>query len=109
LVICTKVREGDKRIVSVKEGEIKNRHVFIIDDLVKTGIARIVSVIALKRSANSFSLSLPLPGGTLIECKNGLYRLGAAKVSAFVTHAVFPLESWKRFTQVPSLLISRWH
>lgn len=74
LVICTKVREGDKRIVSVKEGEIKNRHVFIIDDLVKTG-------------------------GTLIECKNGLYRLGAAKVSAFVTHAVFPLESWKRFTQ----------
>ncbi len=44
MVICTKVREGDKRIVSVKEGEIKNRHVFIIDDLVKTGIARAVSV-----------------------------------------------------------------
>ena len=29
-------------------------------------------------------------------------------MSAFVTHAVFPLESWKRFTQVPSFLISRW-
>lgn len=37
LVICTKVREGDKRIVTVKEGEITGRHVFIIDDLVKTG------------------------------------------------------------------------
>ena len=56
---------------------------------------------------SAYSFTLFLPGGTLIECKNGLYRLGAAKVSAFVTHAVFPLESWKRFTQVPSLLISR--
>ncbi len=28
----------------MKEGEIKNRHVFIIDDLVKTGIAHTVSV-----------------------------------------------------------------
>jgi len=74
IVICTKIREGDKRIVTVKEGEIKNRHVFIVDDLVKTG-------------------------GTLIECKNALYRLGATKVSAFVTHAVFPLDSWRRFTE----------
>ena len=58
-MICTKVREGDKRIVSVKEGEIKNRHVFIIDDLVKTGIAHTVSVPI--KSACSLTLSLPLP------------------------------------------------
>jgi len=76
-VICTKIREGDKRIVSVKEGEIQGRHVFIVDDLVKTG-------------------------GTLIEAKNALYRLGAAKVSAFVTHPVFPMDSWKRFTEPKS-------
>jgi ribose-phosphate pyrophosphokinase len=73
LVICTKVREGDKRIVTIKEGDVTGKHVFIIDDLVKTG-------------------------GTLIECKQALLTKGAAKVSAFVTHAVFPLESWRRFT-----------
>jgi phosphoribosylpyrophosphate synthetase len=107
LVICTKIREGDKRIVSVKEGEIKNRHVFIIDDLVKTGIAT-------ARISSSYLCGVAHPplnftGGTLIECKNGLYRLGAAKVSAFVTHPVFPLESWKRFTEVllPPCLILR--
>ena len=60
MVICTKVREGDKRIVSVKEGEIKNRHVFIIDDLVKTGIAHTVSVTEFKRAC-SLTLSLSLP------------------------------------------------
>ena len=38
-VICIKVREGDKRIVTIKEGQeyVKDAHVFIIDDLVKTG------------------------------------------------------------------------
>jgi len=75
VVICAKVREGDKRIVTVKEGNPKGHHVFIVDDLVKTG-------------------------GTLIECKNALLKHGAKKVSAFVTHAVFPLESWKRFAEV---------
>ena len=95
-----KVREGDKRIVWVKEGEIKNRHVFfIIDDLVKTGTpqARLPQPRVLKLTGR---VSIVPSGGTLIECKNGLYRLGAAKVSAFITHAVFPLDSWKRFTEV---------
>lgn len=72
-IICSKVREGDKRVVRVKEGEAAGMHVFIVDDLVKTG-------------------------GTLIECKNVLLANKAAAVSAFVTHAVFPQESWKRFT-----------
>lgn len=36
-------------------------------------------------------------GGTLIECKNALLKAGAKKVSAYVTHAVFPEDSWKRF------------
>jgi len=36
-VICTKVRDGDKRIVRLKEGEAKGRHVIIVDDLVQSG------------------------------------------------------------------------
>src|SRR5262249_15958146 len=71
-IICSKVREGDKRVVKIKEGEAAGMHVFIVDDLVKTG-------------------------GTLIECKQVLLANQAAAVSAFVTHAVFPQESYKRF------------
>ncbi|KAF8043458.1 hypothetical protein BT93_A1711 [Corymbia citriodora subsp. variegata] len=72
-VVCTKVREGDKRIVRLKEGNPSGCHVVIVDDLVQSG-------------------------GTLIECQKVLAANGAAKVSAYVTHAVFPKRSWERFT-----------
>jgi len=36
-IICQKVREGDKRIVTIKEGNVKGKHVFIVDDLAQTG------------------------------------------------------------------------
>lgn len=72
MVICTKVREEDKRIVRIKEGSPAGRHVVIVDDLVQSG-------------------------GTLIECQKVLAAHGAAKVSAYVTHGVFPKQSWKRF------------
>jgi len=75
LIICGKVRDGDKRIVSIKEGDCKGKHVFIVDDLVKTG-------------------------GTLIQCAAAIRQAGAANVSAYVTHAVFPQDSWKRFTKL---------
>lgn len=39
-VICTKVRDGDKRIVRLKEGEPRGRHVVIVDDLVQSGGSR---------------------------------------------------------------------
>ena len=71
-VICTKVRDGAKRIVRLKEGEPSGRHVVIVDDLVRSG-------------------------GTLIECHALLSSLGAAHVSAYVTHGVFPKESWRKF------------
>lgn len=71
-VICTKVRDGDKRIVRLKEGAPKGRHVVVVDDLVQSG-------------------------GTLIECQRLLKAQGAAHVSAYVTHGVFPKESFKRF------------
>lgn len=71
-VICTKVRDGTKRIVRLKEGEPKEQHVVIVDDLVQSG-------------------------GTLIECGKLLHSLGAAHVSAYVTHGVFPKNSYERF------------
>ncbi|XP_020205605.1 ribose-phosphate pyrophosphokinase 4 isoform X1 [Cajanus cajan] len=72
VVVCTKVREGDKRIVQLKEGNATGRHVVIVDDLVQSG-------------------------GTLIECQKVLVAHGAAKVSAYVTHGAFPNQSWERF------------
>lgn len=36
-VVCTKVREGDKRIVRLKEGHVSGHHVVIVDDLVQSG------------------------------------------------------------------------
>ncbi|KAI3903030.1 hypothetical protein MKW92_033732, partial [Papaver armeniacum] len=73
MVVCTKVREGDKRIVRLKEGNPAGRHVVIVDDMVQSG-------------------------GTLIECQKVLEAHGATKVSAYVTHGVFPKRSWERFT-----------
>jgi len=72
LLTCSKVRDGDKRKVTVSEGIAKGRHCFIVDDIVKTG-------------------------GTLVECKNALMEAGASQVSVFVSHGVFPQESWKKF------------
>lgn len=71
-VICTKVRDGNKRIVQLKEGDPKGRHVVIVDDLVQSG-------------------------STLIECQKLLSKLGASRVSAYATHGVFPNASWHRF------------
>uniref|UniRef100_N1QUW4 Ribose-phosphate pyrophosphokinase 4 n=1 Tax=Aegilops tauschii TaxID=37682 RepID=N1QUW4_AEGTA len=72
VVVCAKVREGDKRIVRIKEGNPEGRHVVIVDDLVQSG-------------------------GTLRECQKVLAAHGATKVSAYVTHAVFPNQSYERF------------
>jgi non-canonical (house-cleaning) NTP pyrophosphatase len=35
-------------------------------------------------------------GGTLIECKNALESIGYKNISAYVTHSVFPNNSWKK-------------
>lgn len=73
LIICAKIRDGKKRIVKIKEGNPSGCHCIVVDDLVMTG-------------------------GTLIECANALKKNGASEISAFVTHAVFPKDSWKNFT-----------
>ncbi|XP_057949862.1 ribose-phosphate pyrophosphokinase 4 [Malania oleifera] len=72
MIVCGKVREGDQRIVCIKEGDPSGRHVVIVDDLVQSG-------------------------GTLIECQKVLASHGAAKISAYVTHGIFPRRSWERF------------
>lgn len=78
LLICSKVREGEKRVVVLKEGSAEGRHCVIVDDLVQSG-------------------------GTMIECAKALKRSGATRVSCFVTHGVFPNESWRKFMNNPSI------
>lgn len=75
-IVCDKVRDGDKRIIRVSEGDPTGKHVVIVDDLVQTG-------------------------GTLVHARNALFDKGAKEVSAFVTHAIFPNESWRVFTEKP--------
>ncbi len=72
VIVCGKVRDGDKRIVKINEGNPRQKNVIVVDDLVQTG-------------------------GTLYECGQALKEHGATTVSAFVSHAVFPNSSWKRF------------
>lgn len=72
-IICTKVRDGAKRIVRLKEGAPRGRHVVIVDDLVQSG-------------------------GTLLECGKLLALTGATAVSAYATHGVFPQRSFEKFT-----------
>jgi phosphoribosylpyrophosphate synthetase len=63
---------GDQRVVTIKEGYAQDMHCLIVDDLVQSG-------------------------GTLRQCKKALVAAGASAVSCYVTHAVFPQESWRRF------------
>lgn len=72
VVTCGKTRIGDERKVSIQDGSCEGKDVLIVDDLVQTG-------------------------GTLYECGCALRAAGAKNVSAYVPHAVFPKESWKRF------------
>jgi len=81
VVVCSKVRSADgKRDVKIKDyygwpGNSSEGYdnVLIVDDLVQSG-------------------------GTLIECAKKLKEAGFKKVSAYVTHAVFPNQSWKRIS-----------
>jgi len=73
-LVCAKKRDGDKRSVTVHDGDAKGKHVIIVDDLVRTG-------------------------GTLIEAAEVIKAQGAKSVSVFCVHAVFPHQSWKQFTK----------
>jgi phosphoribosylpyrophosphate synthetase len=73
VVVCGKHRtSGDGRKVVIQSGNPQGKNVLIIDDLIQTG-------------------------GTMYECAVQLKAEGAKSVNAYVTHAVFPKESWRRF------------
>ncbi|KAG7337275.1 ribose-phosphate pyrophosphokinase [Nitzschia inconspicua] len=75
VIVCGKTRgEGDTRIVTIQDGNATDKHIVIVDDLVQTG-------------------------GTLYETGKVLKDAGAASVNAFVTHGVFPNDSWKLFNK----------
>lgn len=75
IIICGKTRgEGDARNVVIQDGNADGRSIIIVDDLVQTG-------------------------GTLYETGKVLKEAGATSVNAFVTHGVFPNESWRRFNK----------
>jgi ribose-phosphate pyrophosphokinase len=83
-VVCAKQRAGgDKRIVKIKEGHPEGADVVIVDDLVQSG-------------------------GTLLEAGKVIEAAGASSVSAFVTHAVFPNQSWKKFTSSEHKFANFW-
>lgn len=78
LATCTKIRQGDRRIVKLAPGgaDVAGKHVVIVDDLVQSG-------------------------GTLVECAQVLRENMAATVWAYATHAVFPKKSYERFVHHP--------
>jgi phosphoribosylpyrophosphate synthetase len=77
IIVCAKSGGGksgdsDERKAVLQDRNATGRHIVIIDDLVQTG-------------------------GTLYETCQVLKKAGASSVHVFVTHAVFPNSSWKRF------------
>lgn len=112
-VVCIKVRDGDARKVVVKEGEVAGRHCVILDDLVQTGGTLIECAKALKVSAAPCHADPHGPplgprcahAGDQTRCSPQPRRVtprrtqeaGATTASCFVTHGVFPNQSWKRF------------
>jgi phosphoribosylpyrophosphate synthetase len=90
IIICNKIRDGDKRVVNISEKlqfptdtkELQSvlSEVVVIDDLAHSG-------------------------GTLHECRLAISKAFAGqalnganpRVSAYVTHAVLPNDGWKKF------------
>lgn len=78
-LVCSKVRDGESRKITIKdkinfppdETNVVYNEVIIVDDLVQSG-------------------------STLIECKKVLETQGYSNISAYVTHSIFPNDSWKK-------------
>lgn len=116
IVICHKIRDGDRRvlfrcfdialwhslrthfeqIVTVKEGDVVGRHVVIVDDLVQTGGTLIGAATSLKDAGLDCVVYIWMNPIT-----TPLFFKGALRVSAYVTHGIFPNMSWKKFVDNP--------
>lgn len=71
-IVCRKIRDGERRVVTVSEGEVAGRDVVIVDDLIHSG-------------------------GTTLECAQALKKAGAREVSAYATHGVLEGGAWQKF------------
>jgi hypoxanthine phosphoribosyltransferase len=80
IIICSKVREGDNRKIRIVDKEhfpkygdtnLYDTNVLIVDDLVQSG-------------------------STLESCRAALEEAGYKHISAYVTHAIFPNDTWKK-------------
>ena len=83
-IICDKHREGDKRIITLKEGAPRGRDCLIVDDLMLTG-------------------------ETQDACAKVVSAGGAKTISMYVTHLVAPKQSWRRFCNVEYPLEHFWY
>lgn len=75
ILVCTKKRDGDKRVIDIDfdlPKKVKRESAIIVDDLVQSG-------------------------GTLDECRKALVKYGFTEISAYVTHVIFPNDSYKKF------------
>ena len=73
-VVCTKVRKGAERLVTLKEGEPQGKHVVIVDDLVQSG-------------------------GTLASAGRFSSRTAPRRSARFARTGVFPNDKHERFTK----------
>lgn len=72
-VVCRKVRgAGDKRDVTIAEGDPSGKRAVVIDDLIHSG-------------------------GTILECAAALRTAGAASVEVYATHGVMENDAWEKF------------
>ncbi len=71
-VVCEKRRIGKDRIVTIKEGDPKGRHCYIVDDRIISGV-------------------------TAVKCKDALFSAGAAAVSLYVGHGAFTTNAPQKF------------
>ena len=80
-IICAKVRDGVRRIITIKEWDPKGKDVLLIDDLIQTG-------------------------ETLREASHMLRKKWAKSVRAFAPHWVFPNEAHKELAKSLDELIN---
>lgn len=71
-IVCTKNKDRTVKIIDESSFRIQGAHVIVIDDMVRNG-------------------------DTILNCQKALMERGAAFVSVYVTHGVFPQETWKKF------------
>lgn len=91
-------------MVEIKDGSAAGRHCVIIDDLVQTGgtllqVCNVRSALLYPHFTLHQFFYRPVlpPCSPPSQCAEALRAAGATNVWCYVTHAVFPEDSWKRY------------